>query len=273
MLFVLSKIAAAIVYPLGIVFVLFVAGLGLVRFGRGERSRAWGWRLTVGGLALLYLASNNGVADLLVRSLERQVMPPDPTPRADGAIVLGGGILSRAWPRPAPEVSEAGDRLLYGAQLVREGFADWVVLAGGAGEITTTEQTEADAMREMLAWMGVEPEQIILDVASRTTYENARETLPLARDRGARSLHLVTSASHMPRSLAVFRREARRLGMDDVEIIPAPCDYLAIDPEKWPPWYYRFAGAVLPSATALDRSTRMIHEYYGLVAYRLRGWL
>ena len=128
-------------------------------------------------------------------------------------------------------------------------------------------------MQEMLAWMGVAPEQITLDVTSRTTYENARESLPLARDRGARSVHLVTSASHMPRSLAVFRRQARRLGLEDLEIIPAPCDYLVIDPEKWPPWYYRLVGSILPSAEALDRSTRMIHEYYGLVAYRLCGWL
>jgi uncharacterized SAM-binding protein YcdF (DUF218 family) len=273
MLFVLSKIVAAIVYPIGLFFLLVALGLSLVRWGRGERSRAWGWRLFAAGLMILFLASNPFVSEQLIRSLERQVMPPGPVPRADGVIVLGGGITSQAWPRPTPEVNEAGDRLLYGAHLIREGLADWMVLAGGSGEIAFAEQTEAEAMREMLAWMGVEPEQIILDVTSRTTYENAREALPLARDRGARSVHLVTSASHMPRSLAVFRRQARRLGMEDLEIIPAPCDFLVIDPEKWPPWYYQLASSILPTAEALDRSTRMIHEYYGLVAYRLRGWL
>lgn len=273
MLFVLSKIATSILYPIGIFFLLAVAGLWLVGWGPGERSRTWGWRLLATGLVILYLASNNVVSEGLVRSLERQVMPPDPVPRADGAIMLGGGIQPRAWPRTTSEVGEAGDRILHGARLVHEGLADWLVCSGSSGENAFTEQTEAEAMQEMLVWLGVEPGQIILDIKSRTTYENAVESLPLARDRGARSVLLVTSAAHMPRSLAVFRSQARRLGMEDLEIIPAPCDYFEIEPEKWPPWYFRLARCVVPTAEALYRSTLMIHEYYGLVAYRLRGWL
>ena len=273
MLFVLSKIATWLVYPLGLCFLLAAVGLALTGWGRAPRSRTWGWRLLAAGLVILYLASNTLLTGLLIRSLERQVLPPDPLPRADGVIVLGGGITSRVWPRSGPEVNEAGDRLLHGANIVREGLADWMVCSGGSGEIALAVQTEAEAMQEMLAWLGVKPEQIILDLRSRTTYENAVESLPLVRDRGAKSVLLVTSAAHMPRSLAVFRGQARRLGMEDLEIIPAPCDFLEIDPEKRPPWYFRLAQGLVPSAESLDRSTRMMHEYYGLVAYRLRGWL
>jgi uncharacterized SAM-binding protein YcdF (DUF218 family) len=272
-LFVLSKIVAAVLYPVGLAFFLLVAGIGLARLARGDRPRAWGWRLIGTGLAIFYVFSNGFVASALTRSLERQVLGPRPLPRADGVIVLGGGIQSRAWPRQTAEVSEAGDRLLYGAHLVREGHADWLVCAAGQGELAATEQTEAEAMQEMLSWMGVRPDQILLDRASRTTYENAIEALRLVREHGGRSIHLVTSASHMPRSLAVFRKQARVLGLEALEIIPAPCDFAVIDPEKRPPWYYRAALTVLPSADALAQSTRMIHEYYGLLAYRLRGWL
>lgn len=271
--FLLSKIIAALVYPVGVAFLLLLVGLCLARFARGGRPRAWGWRLAGAGLAVLYVFSNGFVAGALTRSLERWVLAPEPLPRADGAVVLGGGIQSRAWPRPTPEVSEAGDRLLYGAHLVREGSAGWLICAAGQGELAATEQTEAEAMEEMLAWMGVRPDQILLDRTSRTTYENAREALRLVRERGGRTVLLVTSASHMPRSLAVFRKQGRELGLADLEMIPAPCDFVVIDPEKRPPWSFRVAMAVLPSASALALSTRMIHEYYGLVAYWMRGWI
>lgn len=274
MLFVLSKIVSAIVYPAGITMLLVAVGLGVAGWARSERLRTWGWRLAVAGLVILYVFSNSFVAEQLTRSLERQVLAPEPLPEADGVIVLGGGTQARLRPRTTPEINEAGDRLLYGARLMRDGRADWIICAGGAGgELARGDQTEAEAMEEILVWLGVTPEQILLDNTSRTTYENAVEALRIVRERGGRRVYLVTSASHMPRSLAVFKKQARQQGLDDLEIIPAPCDYVIVDPEKLQPWYYRLAVNVLPSAGALGTSTRMLHEYYGLVAYWLRGWV
>lgn len=273
MVILLVKIVSALVYPAGLSFLLLVAGLGVARWARGERSRAWGRRAAVAGLVIFYLFSNGLVAEQLARSLERRCPSPDPMPKADGVIVLGGGIAPRAFPRQTAEVSEAGDRLLYAAHLLREGLADWMVCAAGGGELSSIEQSEAEAMQEMLAWMEIDPANITLDTESRNTRENASEGLPLAVERGARSIYLVTSASHMPRSLAVFKKQAEQLGIDDLTIIPAPCDFAITEPEKYPPWYYRLARSILPRADALELSTRIVHEYYGMVYYWLRGWI
>lgn len=273
MVILVVKIVSAIVYPAGMAFFLIATGMGLWRWGRSDRWQRRGRWLAVAGLAVFYLFSNGLVAEQLALSLERRVMAPDPMPHADGVIVLGGGISPRAYPRQTAEVHDAGDRLLYGAHLIREGLADWMVCAGGGGELSEIEQTEAEAMQEMLSWMGVAEEQITLDTKSRNTRENAAESLPLAVERGARSVFLVTSASHMPRSLGIYRKQAEQLGITDLEIIPAPCDYLEIDPEKHPPWYYRVAMSLLPNAGALRNSTQILHEYYGMVYYWLRGWI
>jgi len=273
MVILLVKIVSAVVYPAGMAFFLLAVGMGLWRWGRSDRWQAWGKRAAVAGLVVFYLFSNGLVAEQLARSLERRVMPPDPLPKADGVIVLGGGISPRAYPRPTAEVHDAGDRLLYGAHLIREGLADWIVCAGGGGELSYIEQTEAEAMQEMLAWMGVADEQITLDTKSRNTRENAAESLPLAVERGASSIYLVTSASHMPRSLGIYQKQAEQLGIEGLEIIPAPCDYEFIDPEQYPPLYYRVAMNLLPTAGSLRTSTRILHEYYGMVYYWLRGWI
>lgn len=273
MVILLVKIASAVVYPAGLAFFMLAVGMGLWRWSRTELARKWGTRLAFAGLAVLYLFGNGFVAEQLARSLERQELPPDPIPHADGVIVLGGGISSRCFPRQTAEVSDAGDRLLYGAHLLREGFADWMVCAAGAADLGYAKQTEAEAMQEMLEWMNVEQARISLDKKSRNTRENATESLPLAVERGAKSVLLVTSASHMPRSVRIFRKHAAELGLEDLRIIPAPCDYEYVDAEKYPPWYYRVAKWVLPSAAALETSTRAIHEYYGMAYYWLRGWI
>ena len=71
---------------------------------------------------------------------------------------------------------------------------------------------------------------------------------------------LVTSAIHMPRSVAVFRG----VGMN---VIPSPTDISILD--------LRNDGLFnwLPSVGALGSTSRAVHEYIGLVVYWMRGWL
>jgi uncharacterized SAM-binding protein YcdF (DUF218 family) len=269
----LVKIISVLIYPAGLSFFMLAIGMGLWRWGRSQSLQTWGRRTAVGGLVVLYLFSNGLVAETLTRSLERQYLPTDPIPRADGVIVLGGGIYPRAFPRPTVEVGEAGDRILYAANLLRKGAAEWILCAAGSADLSYTTQPHGEAMQEILGWMGIKESQVILDTTSRTTRENAVHSLPLAVERGARRVLLVTSASHMPRSIRIFQKQASQLGIKDLEIIPAPCDYAYIDPEKYPPLYYRAAMGLLPTSASMETSARMLHEYFGMVYYWLRGWI
>ncbi len=66
-----------------------------------------------------------------MQSLESQNLPQKEIPKADAIVILGGAVLPAVPPRPWVEVSEEGDRVLYGAKLYREGKAPRVILSGG----------------------------------------------------------------------------------------------------------------------------------------------
>jgi uncharacterized SAM-binding protein YcdF (DUF218 family) len=100
---------------------------------------------------------------------------------------------------------------------------------------------------------GVAPERVRFDSESRNTCDSARSTLALAAPQAGERWLLVTSAFHMPRSVACFRAA----GWD---VTPYPTDYRrALG--QWSP-------DLLVNLEDLDLAT---HEWLGLVYYRLRG--
>ena len=77
--------------------------------------------------------------------------------------------------------------------------------------------------------------------------------------RGIRKVILVTSAMHMPRAAAAFRKAG-------FAVTPSPGDFRTGWGEGGP--FDRF----LPSLNSMEDSERTLHEWLGLWAYRLRGW-
>ena len=70
---------------------------------------------------------------------------------------------------------------------------------------------------------------------------------------------LVTSASHMPRAMALFRKH----GMDPV---PGPTDYMVKEREGG-----LTPGVFFPSAGSLEKAESVIHEYLGMVWGKVRS--
>ena len=263
MSFLLTKLLPAFLYPAGLTCLLLVL---VVLLRRRPRLVA-----AIAGLALavLFLASNRWVSFALMRSLEWRYLPQGELPAADAIVVLGGGTLADEAPRPLPEVNEAGDRLIYGAWLYRQGKAPIVVLSGGNMPwVTSSAGTPADDMAKLLAFMDVPPEAMRLQGRSRNTYEDALYCAEILRQEGAHSVLLVTSASHMPRSLVLFEAQG-------LSVTPAPADF-SVSREDWQRLSSTPLGGqllyLLPNSVYLDLTTRALHEYYGLLAYRLLGW-
>jgi uncharacterized SAM-binding protein YcdF (DUF218 family) len=268
MFFFLSKFLPVFIFPLGLACVL----LGLALMVR-RRSRWQTWIIVL-ALALLWLGSNRIVTMLLLRSLEWQHLPGSTSlvsgPQADVIVVLGGGERPKAFPRPTSELNEAGDRLLYAAQLYRQGAAPYILVSGGkAAWVSSASVPGAESMAEILTLMGVPDEALWLEPASRNTYENALETKAILESRGIKSVLLVTSAMHMPRAYAVFAKTG-------LEVAPAPTDF-HVTQEDWA--YYTQPNVVIqlfnlmPTAESLDATTRVLKEYVGIFVYKLRGWL
>ena len=73
----------------------------------------------------------------------------------------------------------------------------------------------------------------------------------------------------MPRSVRIFEQQG-------FNVVPAPADYLVTTGEGGEPVEVGLGGrllALMPNAESLDLSTRALKEYFGMVVYRLRGWL
>jgi uncharacterized SAM-binding protein YcdF (DUF218 family) len=259
----LSKLLPLFLYPLGLTCVLLVVALVML----WRRSR---WVPVPIALALivLLLGSNAWVANGLVRSLEWQQIPKVELPKADAIVVLGGSTKSAFPPRPSVDLSEEGDRVLYGAQLYREGKAPVVIASGGRIAWRGGGPSESADMAEILKTLGVPASAILQDPTSLNTYQNAVNVRQIMKQRGIRRVLLVTSAMHMPRSLGIFQRQG-------IEAIPAPTDFLITEQEIEEPNTTPEATilSLLPDADRLRNTTRALKEYLGMVIYRLRGWL
>ena len=263
MFLVLSKLLPLFVYPVGLASILLVTALFLHHRRRLQL-------VCIGmALALLLGFSNEWVAHRLVSSLEWQHLPADELPQAEAIVLLGGGTRPQLPPRPTSEISEGGDRMLYAAKLYHDAKAPYVVVSGGFIEFYGSTVAESEAMQELLLSMGVPEDDIVLESQSRNTYENATYVREVADELGFNRILLVTSAMHMPRSVAIFEKQG-------FEVIAAPTDFYSTwgDAERTgrlgaEGWLLK----ILPNSERLDFSTRALREYIGIVIYRLRGWL
>lgn len=203
----------------------------------------------------------------MVKSLEFQHIPQGELPQVDAIVVLGGATESGIPPRPWIELREEGDRVLYGGKLYRDGKAPRLILSGGRVDWRPSSSSEAEDMATLLETMGVPRSAMLLEPNSLNTRENAVNTKQILDTQGIRSILLVTSAMHMPRSLLIFKK----LGID---AIPAPTDFTALQLDQAAQGSTEaFILDTLPDADQLRRTTRAIKEYVGIFVYWLRGWI
>jgi uncharacterized SAM-binding protein YcdF (DUF218 family) len=259
----LSKIIPPLVYPLGFTCLLIIAALVFYRKIRLQRF------LLILALCLLFLCSNRWVAWGLTRSLEWQHLPPAQISHEDVIVVLGGGTQSALYPRQMVEVNGAGDRIIYAFWLYQQGKADHLLLTGGSIDWLSSEENPATDMLSLLRVFGVPEEAIWLEPDSRNTYEDAKYSAELLKENGISRIILVTSALHMPRSVALFKKQG-------IEVIPAPADFI-VTQKGWDNLSKtNFAGQLfnlLPGAENLSNTSRALKEYLGILVYRINGWL
>lgn len=274
----LSKLLPIFFYPLGLSSLLIVIALvSLLWRSRKSRNTSIASKfvslfrksrfaviLLSIALAVLFLSSNELVSKWLVRSLEWQYLPSGDLPQAEAIVVLGGGTRPRISPRPWYEVNEAGDRILYGSWLYKQGKAPLLVVTGGRadwyGDGGNPESEDMAAIAELL---GVPAANILQEPQSFNTRDNATNTKQILQPRGINKILLVTSALHMPRSMEIFRKVG-------FETIPAPTDFLSVNNENSKG--LAIILDLLPNAEALKNTTNAIKEYVGLIVYQFAGW-
>ena len=88
--------------------------------------------------------------------------------------------------------------------------------------------------------------------------DTADEAEIIAKMIGREKFILVTSAAHMPRSMALFRKRG-------LQPIPAPADFLVREAQGSDP------SRFFPGAGSLGQVETAVHEYLGLAWAWLRG--
>jgi uncharacterized SAM-binding protein YcdF (DUF218 family) len=260
----LSKLLPLFVYPLGLACILLL--LALASNGNPRRSKTY----LILALVILWLSSTNGISNLLARSLEWRYKPPTEIPTSEAIVLLGGGTEPAAYPRSGVEINGAGDRVLYAAQLYKDGKAPLILLSGG--EITWLNDgsaSPAEDMAQILASLDVPKEAMLIEDRSRNTYENALYAKELLTEKGINKILLVTSAMHMPRSVALFEAQG-------FEVTPLPVDYSVVEDQSTASQEGVLIIKILnivPNASNLALTTNALKEYLGTFIYQLQGWL
>lgn len=261
----LSKFLPAFVYPLGLATLLLAVGWLFLR--RKPRVQ---FAFLAAAFLILFIGGNRWVSSALARSLEWQYLPTQEPPNSEVIVVLGGGTETALPPRPMVEINSAGNRVLYAARLYRQGKAPHILLSGGSIDFMGPRASSpAQEMADVLVFLGVPSDALWLENQSQNTYENALYSAQMLRQKGITRVILVTSAMHMPRSVALFKHQG-------IEVIPAPADFSITQAgwdDLWKPDLASFLVNLMPTTGSMGLTTDSLKEYLGIWIYHLRGWL
>jgi uncharacterized SAM-binding protein YcdF (DUF218 family) len=163
--------------------------------------------------------------------------------KADFIVVLSGGMDRGHY---LSQVSS--QRMVRGAQLYFEGRAKKILFTGGLPEKIGV--AEATVMAQEAKRLNIPAEDIILETGSKNLYQQVGEIKKIAGPLNWKSLLLVTSYSNMKRSLLIFEYAG-------FKVYPAPADPY----EKY----------VEDPLGRLSLFKQLIHEYAGILYYKIRG--
>lgn len=254
-MFVFSKIFWWIFEPSNLIVLILIVGAALLW---SRRWRLLGRRIISFVALFLVFISFVPLGDLLITPLEDRFPQVKELPEnVVGIITLGGAVNQYATKsRDSISLNRNAERLTEAVALTRRYPALKLVYTGGSGSLIDPTVKETLVARRFFHAMGVAPDRVTYEGDSRNTRENATLTRRLIAPRPGEKWVLVTSAIHMPRSVGVFRKA----GWD---VVPYPVSYITYqgDHRLWK-----------SPISALGRLSLGMHEWIGLIAYRLLGW-
>lgn len=253
MFHVASKILFVLSTPIVWICILFLLGLVL----KGSKQKK---RFIIAGLLAFYAFSNSFIFDEIVGIWEPEMNTVSKDAKYDLAVVLGG------YSSFSPKVNQinfgaTADRLNAALPLYHSGNIKRVVLSGGAGNLYDYNGKEANYVGEYLKTIRIKPKHLIIEANSKNTYQNAVETKKILDSLGIGSkVLLITSTTHMIRSAACFKKQGIAFDEYRVDGITGERKFL-ID------------HMFIPNAETLFKWNIIIHEWIGLITYKMVGYI
>ena len=252
MFFIISKVLDFLIAPI-------VWSLGCLLWAFFTKNPKRKKRLFLGSILILYFFSNQAIFYQFSHAWEMQPRTKASLKAEYGVAIILGGIVSIDHQHKSVEFHSNSDRFLNVLPLYFEGKVKKLLLSGGSGRIIK-DQIEAGVLEDYLLSIGVAAEDLITEEKSQNTYENAKYSAGLIREKKIDGPYLLsTSTTHMRRSVLCFKKQ----GLD---VDPFPTDQVAynlsIDP------YF----LLIPQADTIQKWYWLIHEWVGILTYKLMGY-
>jgi len=253
MFFFFSKVLALIIQPIYWVIAL----LSFSFFVKKESNKK---RLFLIGSVVFLFFSNSIIFDEFMRPWEIEGKTPEEIGQYDVAIVLGGML---AYNKDLKRISfrDGSDRLWQTIDLYNKGKVKKILITGENGTITNTGLNEAIQLKKFLIQCGFQKKDFITESVSKNTYQNASFTKKvLDQHPELKKKLLVTSASHMRRARATFKKQG-------VKVDTYTTNHLTGKR------YYTFERLFIPQIDALNNWNNLLHELVGYIIYDIVGYI
>ena len=261
--FILSKVVQFCIEPLNWVIIFIFFGLLFLSLRKPHLCK----RFLVFALLDLLIVGWLPTSEVFLRSLENVIPKIDIAKLSEdeigGIIILGGAIEGGEIALDRGEISiySSAERVTKAFELIRK-YPDLpFIFSGFSGRITPRGVSEADAFKQLIQEQGLVSRDGYYENQSRNTYENAVFTVPIIAEieKGGptKPWLLITSASHMYRSVKIFQKQG-------LNAIPVPVDYQTGRSLSWTSFDLE-KGA--------QQWNKLMHESVGLAAYWITGKL
>lgn len=264
--FVLSKLVQFCIEPLNWVIVFVVFSLLFLGLRKLHLCR----RFLLLALVDLLIVGWLPTSEVFLRALEDRVPKVDIAQinigNIGGIVILGGAIEGGEIAVDRGEISiySSAERVTKAFELIRKYPNLPFIFSGFSGRLSPKGISEADAFKQLVAEQGLSDKLAYYENKSRNTYENVLFIKPIIEELGekeadgvAKPWLLITSASHMFRSVKIFQK----LG---VLVIPISVDYQTASTLKW---------GSFDLEDGVQNWNRLNHELVGVFAYWITGKL
>jgi uncharacterized SAM-binding protein YcdF (DUF218 family) len=217
-------------------------------------------RTVVAATLLLAFLGIEVIPEMILQRLENAHPPTTRSPAEFvGVLVLGGGLDGgiKAIERGQTLLGGSAERVTAAAALARRYPNLKIVLTGYAGVREPAELSEAESTVRFFQEQDVPTTQVIVEPASRNTFEIAENVKGLPGVDASKPWLLLTSAWNMPRAMGAFKKAGWNVDA-------MPVDYVTGTTIR----YFRFS--VAQGAWAWQVA---LHELLGMAWYRVTGRL
>lgn len=242
-MFWLKKIVSQFFMPVPLVLLLIVLAYLVMRNRRVSKAL-----LATAATLLIILSSGWGSNWLLAPLEDQYAVNNQPIGKGCLVMVLGSGHDENANLTAVQQLSNTAlTRLTEGVRQLSLGQDCKLVVSGWSGGLSS--RAHAEVMFDAAVELGVSPQSIIKFPLAKDTIEEAQF---MKWEVAAAPFRLVTSASHMPRAMAIFTNAK-------LNAVAAPTDFA-----QRKTYWWRF------DAQSLLNSQRAIHEYLGLLWFKFK---